>query len=320
MELGPALPLLAGGLAALLLVAAFLTLRRGAAAGRMRERVRDVSGLGARAVVVAGPSIRVASREERGSLRRFAEAIGYNPELPAAHAASVPFVMVAATLAGAVAYWQGRTAIGSPAAVAAALVAAAAMARFLFRRKTKLYAQALFIQIPDTISLVLRAVRAGLPVSEALRTVSLEVPSPSSDEFARVTGEASLGIPLETALWNLYGRTQVREYAFFAVVLGLNSQTGGNLAETLDNLAEMVRRRVAMARKAQALAGEAKASAAILGGLPFVVAILIFIVNPDYVGVFFTDPRGSSFLIAFVVLLASGLLTIRWLIQRSTQD
>ena len=75
-----------------------------------------------------------------------------------------------------------------------------------------------------------------------------------------------------------------------------------------------------MVSKARALAAEARASAAVLAGLPFATGLLLFVVNPDYIGELFTDPRGGNFLLTFGVLLSCGLLTIRWLIQRSTRD
>jgi tight adherence protein B len=305
---------------ALLLIGAAAILVFSGSSNRMRERVRGATGIDTRPVVEAGPNIRVMAPDERRLLQRFFAVLGYNPELPPAYAASLPIVIAASSTAGLLAFWRVGIVFGDAAGAAGAALSAAVIARFLLRRKTRLHAAALFRQIPDAISLVLRAVRAGLPVTEALRSVSREMPSPSRDEFARVTGEAALGVPLETALWHLYGRTKIREYAFFAVTLGLQAQTGGNLAETLENLADMVRRRVAMAGKARALAAEARASAVILAGLPFVTGGIIGLLNPEYLAELFTDPRGSSFLATFAVLLSSGLLTIRWLIQRSTQD
>jgi tight adherence protein B len=209
---------------------------------------------------------------------------------------------------------------GGFAGAGAAILAAALTAHFLLRRKTSQYAALLFRQIPETMSLVLRAVRAGLPVAEALRGVSRDMPSPTCEEFSRVSGEAALGVPLETAMSHLYARTQIREYAFFAVTLGLNRQTGGNLAETLDILADTVRRRVALAAKARALAAEARASAAILAALPFVVGLVISAISPGYMNEIFIDRRGPNLILAFVVLLSCGLFTIRWIINRSSQD
>jgi tight adherence protein B len=304
---------------ALLLAGAAAFLMHGSKSGRMRERVRRAVDLDAATVVAADPTIRVLARDERRPLLRLAAALGYNPELPPGYAASPFFVIAAACVAAVLVYWRGEIMFGRLTGGVAAVVVAALVGRFLLRRKSRQYAELLFKQIPDAASFVTRAVRAGLPVAEALRGVSREMSSPTREEFARVMGEASLGVPIETALSHLYARTQVQEYAFFAVALGLNRQTGGNLAETLEILADTVRRRVAMAAKARALSSEARASAVILGALPFVVGLVITLINPGYMNDLFTDPRGPNVITAFVVLLSCGMLTIQWIIKRSTQ-
>jgi tight adherence protein B len=307
------------GTAALLFAGTAVFIMRGGTSGRMRERVRRAVDLDSATVATADRTIRVMAPDERRPLLRLAMALGYNPELPPGYAASPLFVIPIACMAGALVYWRAGVMFGSLTGGVAAVVAVALVARFLLRRKSQQYAELLFRQIPDATSFVMRAVRAGLPVGEALRGVSREMPSPTREEFSRVMGEAALGVPIETALSHLYARTQVREYAFFAVTIGLNRQTGGNLAETLEILADTVRRRVAMAAKARALASEARASAAILGALPFAVGLIITAINPGYMNELFTDPRGPNLILAFVVLLSCGMFTIRWIIKRSSQ-
>jgi tight adherence protein B len=305
--------------AALLLAGAAVFLMRGATSSRMRERVRRAVDLDAATVATTDPTIRVLTPDERRPLLRLAAALGYDPALPPEYAASPVFVIVAACAVAALIYWRGEIMFGSLGGGLAAVAAAALTARFLLRRKSQQYAGLLFQQIPDTASFVVRAVRAGLPVAEALRGVGREMPSPTRGEFSKVMGEVALGVPIETALSHLYARTQVREYAFFAVTLGLNRQTGGNLAETLEILADTVRKRVAMAAKARALASEARASAGILIALPFVVGLIVTLINPGYMNDLFTDPRGPNVIMAFVVLLLCGIFTIRWIISRSSQ-
>jgi tight adherence protein B len=304
---------------ALLLAGTAVVLLRSTTSSRMRERVRQAVDLDSTTAAAENQTIRVITPDERRPLLRLAAALGYNPNLPPAYAASPFFVIIAACVAAALIYWRGKVMFGSLAGGVAAVAVAALVARFLLRRKSQQYAELLFQQIPDAASFVMRAVRAGLPVAEALRGVSREMPSPTREEFSKVMGEAALGVPIETALSHLYARTQVREYAFFAVTLGLNRQTGGNLAETLEILADTVRRRVAMAAKARALASEARASAGILIALPFVVGLIITVINPGYMNDLFTDPRGPNVITTFVVLLLCGIFTIRWIISRSSQ-
>ncbi|MGK7864840.1 type II secretion system F family protein [Falsiroseomonas sp. E2-1-a4] len=316
-----ALAYLAAGGILLMLAASAMLLLPGRATIRMRERVRSATGNAAKPTPVAKQqTIRRRATGEHRLWNGISAALGYNRDLPPAFAASPPLVAASSCLMGLVLFTQLRSSFGSAMAAIIALLAAVALARFLFRRKTKIYMNMLFIQIPDMLSLVVRSVRAGLPVGDALRSIATEMPSPTRDEFGRMMGEVALGVPLETALWSLHARTQVREYSFLAVTLGLHAQTGGNLAETLENLANMVRRRVAVAGKAKALSAEARMSSAILAGLPFVTGLIITLINPGYVGELFNDPRGKYFLIGFATLMCSGMLTIRWLLQRSTRD
>jgi tight adherence protein B len=93
---------------------------------------------------------------------------------------------------------------------------------------------------------VVRSIRSGQPVGDALRSVGTDMPSPTRDEFGRMMGEVALGRAARYRDLDLYHRTQLREYSFLAVTLSLHAQTGGNLGETLENLGNMIRRRVAL--------------------------------------------------------------------------
>jgi len=287
---------------------------------QLRERARSATAPAGKPDSAPKRSIRKTAPGPSWSLGWLAEALGHNPRLAPAYRASVLLVAGSSIVLGLVVFVAVKSAFGAGGAGVAGLLIALALARFQFRRKTRRYTHLLFIQIPDALALVVRSVRAGLPVAEALSNVSLESPSPTSDEFAHMMGEVALGVPLDAALWSLYERTGLREYSFLAVTLGLQSQAGGSLAETLENLVDMVRRRVAMFGKARALSAEARTSSAILAGMPFATALLLAVVNPGYISELFTDPRGTKFLIAFAVLLSCGLLSIRWLLQRATED
>ena len=144
--------------------------------------------------------------------------------------------------------------------------------------------------------------------------------SPTKEEFARVIGDMAIGRSVEAALVRLHERTGLTEYAFLAVTLGLQSQTGGSLAETLDNLADMVRKRVAMAKRARALAGEAKAQAGLLVVLPFIAALGMASIQPFYIAAFTQNPTGQRMAVIGLGLMLLGLLTIRWLIRQAGRD
>ena len=251
---------------------------------------------------------------------RLAAMLGYQADLPAAYAASPKIVGPLAVIVGVVVFNLGSRILPTTYVIPLSIAVGLLVARYLFRRKSRAYNAILFRQIPDAMSLMLRAVRAGLPVAEAIRSVGTESMSPTQEEFARVAGETAIGMAIEVAIRRMAERTQIQEYAFFAVIIGLHGQTGGNLSETLENLADMVRRRVAMAAKSKALSAEGRLSAGVVAALPFVVGILTLIFTPGYLMEFVTNPRGPTLIGVFVALLSIGIFSSHLLIQRSTED
>jgi tight adherence protein B len=146
--------------------------------------------------------------------------------------------------------------------------------------------------LPDAIDLIVRGVRSGLPVAEAINTIGEEMEEPIGSCFREITGALRLGMPLNEALWTVAERLQIQEFKFFVISLSIQQETGGNLAEILQNLSTMIRRREQVKLKIKAMSSEARASAMIVGSLPFVMSVLIYIINPDYILQLVTDPRG----------------------------
>jgi tight adherence protein B len=196
-------------------------------------------------------------------------------------------------------------------------VFAVILSRNVFGLYQRRHQKRLYEQIPDTLSMIIRAVRAGLPVVEALRSVGNDAPLPTAQEFRLLNNDLAVGTPLDDALISLSLRTGMQEYRFFAVTLGLQAQTGGNLAETLENLADVVRKRVALRARALALAAEARMTANVLIALPFVTCIALALVAPDYLTVLFAKPQGRMMLLVAVGLLMSGVVAMRTIIHRS---
>lgn len=225
-------------------------------------------------------------------------------------------VLMAASVLGLLAGWQGFSIFG-PAGLLAAPLIAAGLPRAVFAHGRRRYRERLHAQIPDVLAMVVRAVRAGVPVVEAVRGIAREMPTPTREEFSTLSAQVQVGMPLDAALWSLVRRSGVPEYAFFAVALTLQAQTGGSLAETLDNLAEIVRKRIAIRARGLALAAEARMSAAVLTGVPVCTGIGLAILNPSYMSVLFEDPRGQRVLAAAAGMLLAGTLVIRMLIRRT---
>jgi tight adherence protein B len=176
--------------------------------------------------------------------------------------------------------------------------------------------QALFRQLPDALGMMVRMVRVGIPVTEAVRVIARESAKPTSEEFQRISDRLAIAMPLDQALAETALRNGVAEYRFFSTALSLQAQTGGGLSETLDNLAEVIRKRVALQQRGIALAAEARTSALILIALPFLTGALLAVLNPPYVAMLFRDAGGQRILAVAIGMLLLGIFSMRTLIQR----
>jgi tight adherence protein B len=144
---------------------------------------------------------------------------------------------------------------------------------------------------PDAIELMVRGLRSGLPITETLTIVAGEITGPVGVEFRIVADKMKIGRTMEAALQETADRLGTPEFQFFVITLAIQRETGGNLAETLSNLADVLRKRAQMKLKIRAMSSESKASAYIVGALPFIVFGLVYMINPHYMGGFFTDQR-----------------------------
>lgn len=242
--------------------------------------------------------------------------IALDPQATAQHPAPWRAVIALGLVAGVAVGWQGAAMFGITGILLGPVVGTG-LCRAAFAHGRRRYRERLHAQIPDVLAMVVRAVRAGIPVVEAVRAVAREVPSPTREEFTTLSAQVAVGMPLDAALWVLVHRSGVPEYSFFAVALTLQAQTGGSLAETLDNLADIVRRRIAIRARGLALAAEARTSAAVLTGVPIATGIGLAVLNPDYMRILFEDPRGQRVLAAAAGSLLLGTLMIRTLIRRT---
>ena len=153
---------------------------------------------------------------------------------------------------------------------------------------------------PDAIDVVVRSVKSGLPVSEAIHILAADFLAPIGPEFVRIADGMMLGRSMEEVLWEAARRLALPEFDFFVISLSVQRETGGNLAETLGNLSDILRKRQQMKLKVHAMSSEARASALVLGLLPFGIFLLLMLVSPDYVLRLFEEPRGH-------ILVAAGL-------------
>jgi len=307
-------------LAAVLLLALALgavALVQAGAAQRLQARVRGLSEPPVTAPVQ--PSIRVGRSARSPLLLRICRFLRFDPDIPQEQIIPWPIILMIGVAAAVAVGWWLDGLLGQPLGAIGAVAIGVMVPRSLFGWQHARYSDAVFEQIPDALGLMVRAIRAGLPLADAIRNITVEMPSPTREEFSRVVGDMAIGRPIDAALVRLHERTGLTEYAFLAVTLGLQSQTGGSLAETLDNLSDMVRKRVAMAKRAKALAGEAKAQAGLLVVLPFVAAAGMAAVQPFYIAAFTENPTGQRMAMIGLGLMGMGLLMIRWLIRQASQ-
>ncbi len=170
------------------------------------------------------------------------------------------------------------------------------------RRKKK------FLNIlPNAIDLIVRGLKSGLPVTESIAAVGAEMADPVGAEFRRISDSVRFGQQLETAVWETAKRMDTPEFNFFVISMSIQRETGGNLAEALGNLSDILRGRRQMQLKIKAMSSEARASAYILGSMPFIMFAVVYLINPDYAGQLFTDPRGMVMVGAGMTSLMIGI-------------
>lgn len=164
---------------------------------------------------------------------------------------------------------------------------------------------------PDALDLIVRALRSGIPIQEAVATVGREMQEPVGPLFARVTNEVRLGGSIEDAFWNAAESIRAPEFNFLIITMSIQRETGGNLGETLANLSKLLRDRRQMKLKIRAFSAEARAGAVIVGALPFVVGGAVLALSPGYMMPLFTDPRGVMMLAIGGCMMATGLFVMK---------
>lgn len=171
------------------------------------------------------------------------------------------------------------------------------------------------IEFPNAVDVVVRGIKAGLPLNDCLRIVAAEAAEPVKSEFRLIIESQSLGLPLTEAASKLFERMPCAESNFFGIVLAIQQKTGGNLSETLGNLSRVLRERRKMRDKIQAVSMEAKASAAIIGSLPPAVAVLVYLTTPKYIELLWLTNTGKVAMLAGGVWMLIGILVMRKMIN-----
>lgn len=167
----------------------------------------------------------------------------------------------------------------------------------------------------DAIDVIVRGIRSGLPVSECLGIIARESPEPVATEFKLMIESQRLGMTLKQALERACRRMPTTDMKFFAVVLNLQQQTGGNLAETLSGLSAVLRGRKKLADKIRTMSAEARMTASIIGCLPFLLSLVIYALNPNYILLLWTDPIGNVILYGGLTWMAIGIFIMKQMVS-----
>ncbi|OMQ98858.1 pilus assembly protein, partial [Burkholderia pseudomallei] len=194
-------------------------------------------------------------------------------------------------------------------ALAAALAAGAA--RAAHRIAIGRFKQRFLSVFPDALDLIIRAVRAGIPVAQAIGTAGRESEEPVRATFRAMGDALRVGADLKDVLEQQAERLQLADFSFFGVCLVLQRETGGNLTETLENLSGIIRTRRDIRMKTRALTAEGRIASKIIAAVPFAIAGFLFVVNRPYVNLLFHTRAGHKMLILAAVLLTVGLAMIR---------
>ncbi|HEY2008267.1 MAG TPA: type II secretion system F family protein [Rhizomicrobium sp.] len=182
---------------------------------------------------------------------------------------------------------------------------------FLAARRKKKFTE----HFANAIDVIVRSVKSGLPTNEALRIVAREAPNPVGSEFHNLVESLKVGVTLDQALKRMMDSMPTPEVGFFGIVMTIQGRSGGNLSEALGNLSFVLRDRKRLQGKIKAMSSEAKASAGIIGSLPPVVGILVYITTPAYIMKLFTERAGNLMLAACVIWMSCGIMVMRKMIN-----
>jgi tight adherence protein B len=182
---------------------------------------------------------------------------------------------------------------------------------FLKKRREKKFLAAL----PDAVDVIVRGIKAGLPLFESIKVVAADAPQPLRGEFLSIIETQAVGMPLGDACLRLYDRMPLPEVNFFGIVVAIQQKSGGNLSEALGNLSKVLRDRKKMSEKIRAMSMEAKSSAGIIGSLPPIMMFLVYLTTPQYISLLWTEPVGRIMLAGCLFWMGMGIFVMKKMIN-----
>jgi len=202
-----------------------------------------------------------------------------------------------------------------PVVIMSGAVGAFGLPRFILNFRTNRRQKKFLAEFPDALESMVRLLKAGMPVGEAIAMVSREFTGPVGEEMSKVYDEQKIGISLAEACLHAAERMPITEMQMFATGISIQQQTGSSLSEILLNLAKVIRARFRLKRKVQALSAEAKASAMIIGALPIFVGLGMTVINPDYMYPLYYTLKGKYMLWGAIGWMTCGILIMKQMIN-----
>ncbi len=183
--------------------------------------------------------------------------------------------------------------------------------KFLRRRRQQVFLN----DFADAIDIMVRGLKSGLPIHDAMKVIAAETPAPVGPEFLEIVEGQRVGISIEQGIERMYEHMPLAEVNFLAIVMAIQSKTGGNLSEALNNLSKVLRDRKKMKAKIRAMSQEAKSSAAIIGSLPFIIMGALTVLNPAYLNPLWNTTLGNIMVIGSGIWMLLGILVMRKMIN-----
>ncbi len=215
----------------------------------------------------------------------------------------------------AIAVFISMPSLPSIALAAAAFIGAFGLPRWVVSFLTKRRQSKFINEFANAIDVIVRGVKSGLPLNECLGIIARESPQPIRGEFQELVEQQRVGVPLADCFDRMMQRVPLAEVKFFAIVIAIQQQAGGNLSEALGNLSQVLRDRKMMAAKVQALSAEAKASAMVLGALPFTVMGMVYATAPHYISLLWTTKTGQFMMACAAIWMSAGIFVMKKMIN-----
>jgi tight adherence protein B len=225
------------------------------------------------------------------------------------------FYIVCAVVGAGLFFVTLMTGAGLPAAAALGFAGALGLPRWMLSFLKKRRENKFLHAFPDAVDIIVRGVKAGLPLLDCLKMITVDAPEPLKSEFRGIVETQAIGMPLGEACAKLYEHMPLPEANFFGIVISIQQRAGGNLSEALGNLSRVLRDRKKMKAKIQAMSQEAKASAGIIGALPLAVMTMVYISSPQYISLLWTEPMGRLMLAASAIWMSMGVLVMKKMIN-----